>query len=109
VNGSVREVFWNAGVIGRPLWLPESEKVLIDVDDPTGRGQLWTVTFPQGQRRRVRNVLANWGIGIAATRVAEKGAAIQWSLSANIWESAAANPTPAKQITSRELPLVAAV
>jgi WD40 repeat protein len=40
IDGSVREVFWNAGVIGRPQWLPEGDKVLVDVDDPTGRGPI---------------------------------------------------------------------
>jgi DNA-binding winged helix-turn-helix (wHTH) protein/Tol biopolymer transport system component len=109
VDGNVREVFWNAGVIGRPLWLPESDKVLVDVDDSTGRGQLWTIPFPHGERRRVTNDLANWGIRIGTTRDARKVAAIQWSVSANIWESAAANPSEARQITSGEMPIVAAV
>jgi DNA-binding winged helix-turn-helix (wHTH) protein/Tol biopolymer transport system component len=109
VDGSVREVFWNAGVIGRPLWLPEGDKVLVDVDDSTGRGQLWTITFPQGERRRVTNDLANWGIRIDTTRDARKVAAIQWSLSANIWEGVGANPSEAGQITFGETPIVAAV
>jgi DNA-binding winged helix-turn-helix (wHTH) protein/Tol biopolymer transport system component len=109
LDGSVREVFWNAGVIGRPLWLPESDKVLVDVDDATGRGQLWTITFPQGKRGRVTNDLANWGIRIDTTRDARNVAAIQWSLSANIWEGVAANPSEAKPVTSGETPLVAAV
>jgi DNA-binding winged helix-turn-helix (wHTH) protein/Tol biopolymer transport system component len=109
VDGSVREVFWNAGVIGRPLWLPESDKVLVDVDDSTGRGQLWTITFPQGERRRVTNDLANWGIRIDTTRDASKVAAVQWSLSANIWEGLAANPSDARQITFGQLSIVAAV
>lgn len=109
VNGSVREVLWNAGVIGRPLWLPEGDKVLVDVDDSTGRGQLWTITFPQGERRRVTNDLANWGIRIDSTRDARKVAAVQWSLSANIWEGSATNPSEARQITFGEMPMVAAV
>jgi eukaryotic-like serine/threonine-protein kinase len=109
VDGSVREVFWNAGVIGRPLWLPESDKVLVVMDDPTGRGQLWTITLPQGERRRVTNDLANWGIRIDTTRDASKVAAVQWSLSANLWEVTAANPSQAKQITSGEMPVVGAV
>jgi eukaryotic-like serine/threonine-protein kinase len=108
LDGRVREVLWNAGVIGRPLWLPEGDKVLVDVDDATGRGQLWTITFPQGERRRVTNDLANWGIRIDATHDARKVAAIQWSLSANIWEGVAANPSEARPITSGETPLVAA-
>jgi eukaryotic-like serine/threonine-protein kinase len=109
VEGKVREVSWNAGVIGRPLWLPEGDKVLVDLDDPTGRGQLWTISISQGERRRVTNDLANWGIAIDTTRDSTKVAAVQWSLSANIWEGAAANPSAAKPITSGEMPLVAAV
>jgi DNA-binding winged helix-turn-helix (wHTH) protein/Tol biopolymer transport system component len=108
-DGSVREVFWNAGVIGRPLWFPEGDKVLVDVDDPTGRGQLWTVSVPEGERRRVTNDLANWGIRIDTTRDSKSVAAVQWSLSATIWEGAAANPSDARQITSGEMPVVAAV
>jgi eukaryotic-like serine/threonine-protein kinase len=109
VYGRVREVFWNAGVIGRPLWLPEGDKVLVEVDDPTGRGQLWTVSIPQGERRRVTNDLANWGIRIDTTRDSKRAAAVQWSLSANIWEGAAASPSAAQPITAGEMPLVAAV
>jgi len=108
-DGRITEVFWNAGVIGRPQWLPEGDKVLVDVDDPTGRGQLWTVSVPQGQRQRVTNDLANWGIRIDATRDSSKVVAVQWSLSANIWESAAANPSGEVPITSGEMPLVAVV
>ncbi len=109
VDGSVREVFWNAGVIGRPLWLPEGDKVLVEIDDPTGRGQLWTVSVPGGERRRVTNDLANWGIRIDTPRDSKSVVAVQWSVSANIWESGAANPSAAKPITSGEMPLVAAV
>ena len=108
-DGSVREVFWNAGVIGRPQWLPEGDKVLVDVDDPTGRGQLWTVSVSQGERQRVTNDLANWGIRIDATRDSRKVVAVQWSLSANIWAGTAANPSVAKPITSGDMPLVAVV
>ena len=108
-DGSVREVFWNAGVIGRPQWLPAGDKVLVDVDDPTGRGQLWTVSVPQGVRQRVTNDLANWGIRIDATRDSSKVVAVQWSLSADIWEGAAANPSATKPITSGGMPLVAVV
>jgi DNA-binding winged helix-turn-helix (wHTH) protein/Tol biopolymer transport system component len=109
VDGSVREVFWNAGVIGRPLWFPEGNKVLVVVDDATGRGQLWTITLPQGERRRVTNDLANWGIRIASARDATKVAAVQWSLSANLWDVTAANPSQPRQITFGETPEVGAV
>ena len=108
-DGRITEVFWSAGVIGRPQWLPEGDKVLVDVDDPTGRGQLWTVSVPQGERQRITNDLANWGIRIDATRDSSKVVAVQWSLSANIWEGAAANPSAAKPLTAGAMPLVAVV
>ena len=108
-DGRVREVFWNAGVIGRPQWLPEGDKVLVDVDDPTGRGQLWTVSISNGKRQRVTNDLANWGIRIDTTHDSNKVVAVQWSLSANVWESESTNLSAAKPVTSGEMPLVAAV
>lgn len=109
VDGGVREVFWSAGLIGRPLWLPNGDEVLVVVDEPTGRGQIWTITIPRGERRRVTNDLANWGMRIDTTRDAKKAAAIQWSLSANLWEVTAANPSQARQITFGEMPTVGAV
>lgn len=107
-NGTVQEVFWNPGVIGRPVWLPESNKVLIEIDDASGRGQLWAVTVPQSERRRVTNDLANWGIRIDSTSDAKNVVAVQWSLSANLWRVEAAKPYAAHQITSGETPMIAA-
>ncbi|MGA7635003.1 MAG: winged helix-turn-helix domain-containing protein, partial [Terriglobales bacterium] len=80
LEGSVREVFWHAGVIGRPLWLPDSKTVLIELDDSAGRGQLWTVSPKGGKQKRITNDLANWGLRIEATRDAQTVSAIQWSV-----------------------------
>jgi DNA-binding winged helix-turn-helix (wHTH) protein/dipeptidyl aminopeptidase/acylaminoacyl peptidase len=107
-DGSLREVIRNKGVIGRPLWAPDSHSVLVVIDDVTGRGQLWNVSIPQGERRRLTTDLANWGTVIDATRDARTVAAIQWALSANIWEAPGSNPTDAHQITFGEVPIVAA-
>jgi Tol biopolymer transport system component/DNA-binding winged helix-turn-helix (wHTH) protein len=107
-DGSVREVIRSKGVIGRPLWAPDSHSVLVVIDDVTGRGQLWSVSIPQGERQRLTTDLANWGIVIDATRDARTVAAVQWALSANIWEAPGSNPTDAHQITFGEVQIVAA-
>jgi Tol biopolymer transport system component len=109
LDGSVRKVFWHAGVIGRPLWLPDSKTVLIELDDSAGRGQLWTVSLEGGKQKRITNDLANWGLRIEATRDAQTVSTIQWSVVANLWSAPAANLSKMQQITDRKLPMIAAV
>ncbi len=109
LDGSVREVFWHAGVIGRPLWLPDSQTVLVELDDLAGRGQLWTVSLEGGKHKRITNDLANWGLRIEATRDAQTVSAIQWSVVANLWSAPAANLLKMRQITDGKLPMTAAI
>ena len=109
LDGSVREVFWHAGVIGRPLWLPDSKTVLVELDDLAGRGQLWTVSLEGGKHKRITNDLANWGLRIEATRDAQTVSAIQWSVVANLWSGPAANLLKMRQITDGKLPMTAAI
>ena len=109
LNGTVRQVFWHPGVIGRPLWLPDSETALAELDDPAGQGQLWAISLREGKKRRITNDLANWGIRIEATRDAHTVSAIQWSVVANLWLAPAANLLKTRQITDGKLPMIAAV
>jgi len=109
VDGKVREILWRAQLIGRPFWLPQGNTALIELDDSNGRGQLWTVSFPGGEARRVTNDLANWGIRIDATHDAKTIAAIQWSLVANLWAIPGANFSKLRQITDGGIPMIAAV
>jgi eukaryotic-like serine/threonine-protein kinase len=109
IDGSVREVLWHAGVIGRPIWLPDSKTVLIELDDSTGRGQLWTVSLTSGKQERITNDLANWGIRVDATRDAHTISAIQWSVKADLWSTSIMNLAKIQQITNSGMPMVAAV
>jgi Tol biopolymer transport system component len=109
VDGSMREVIRNQRGIGRPLWLPDSQSVLVAINDSTGRGQLWDVSIRRGDKQRVTNDLANWGTVIDVARDAHRVTAVQWTLSANIWEATGSNPTDAHQITFGEVPIVASL
>lgn len=109
LDGSVREIFWRPSAVGRPLWLPDSKTVLIELDDSTGLGQLWIVSLRGGKERRITNDLANWGIRIDATRDAQTVSAVQWSVAANLWSAPVTKLSQTQQITNGELPMVAAV
>lgn len=109
LDGSVREVFWQLGAIGRPLWLPDSKTVLVALDDATGLGQLWTVSLQGGKQKRITNDLANWGIRMEAAHNAQIVSAIQWSVVANLWSAPATNPSKFQAITNGGIPMVAAV
>jgi Tol biopolymer transport system component/DNA-binding winged helix-turn-helix (wHTH) protein len=108
-DGSVREVFSHPGAIGRPLWLPDSETVLAELDGSTGLGQLWAIPLRRGKETRVTNDLANWGLRIDATHDAQTVSGIQWSVVANLWSAPITNLSKTRQITDGELPMIAAV
>jgi Tol biopolymer transport system component/DNA-binding winged helix-turn-helix (wHTH) protein len=108
-DGSVREVFWHPGVIGRPQWLPDSETLLVELDGSTGLGQLWAISLRRGKEKRITNDLANWGLRIDATHDAETVSAIQWSVAANLWSAPVTNLSKTRQITDGGLPMIAAV
>lgn len=109
VDGSVREVLWHPGVIGRPLWLPDSETILAELDGSAGLGQLWAISLRGGKEKRVTNDLANWGLRIDATHDAQTVSGIQWSVVANLWSAPITNLSKTRQITDGELPMIAAV
>ena len=108
-DGAVREVMWYPGVIGRPLWLPDDRTVLIELDDSTGRGQLWTVSLTGADQKRITNDLSNWGIRVDATRDARTVSAIQWAVEADLWSTSITNLANIRQITRNGMPMVAAV
>ena len=108
-DGSVREAFWHPGVIGRPLWLPDSQTVLAELDGSTGLGQLWAISLHGDKEKRVTNDLANWGLRIDATHDAQTVSGIQWSVVANLGSAPVTNLSKTRQITDGELPMIAAV
>lgn len=108
-DGRIWEVCSHPAVIGRPIWLPDSQTILAALDDSTGAGQLWTISLRRGKERRVTNDLANWGSRIDATRDARTVSDIQWSVVANLWSAPATNLSKIRQLSNGEMAIVAAV
>ncbi len=105
-DGSVHELLSNSSGIGRPLWLPEGDTLFVVMNDKNGRGQLWTISYPKAEIRRVTNDLTNYGTRADLTPDAKTMAAVMGQLVANVWEATEGHLDDAKQITWLALPLV---
>jgi eukaryotic-like serine/threonine-protein kinase len=104
-DGSAQELFSSSGAIGRPLWLPEGDTILLVMNDQNQRGQLWTVSYPKVEVRRVTNDLTDFDTRTDLTADAQTMVAITSHTTSNIWAAPAADLAQAQQITSAALPL----
>jgi Tol biopolymer transport system component len=69
VDGSMREVLSSDALIGRPVWSPEGDTIMITLGDVnTHRRQWWSVSYPQGKLKRITNDLSNYDLILDATR-----------------------------------------
>jgi Tol biopolymer transport system component/DNA-binding winged helix-turn-helix (wHTH) protein len=104
-DGSVRELISNSNAIGRPLWLPEGDTLLLVMNDQNDRGQLWTISYPNAEVRRVTNDLTDYAARTDLTGDGKTMVAITNHPTSNIWVAPAADLSQAQQITSAALPL----
>jgi eukaryotic-like serine/threonine-protein kinase len=84
-NGSVKELYSSAAEIGRPLWLPEGDGLLLVLNDQNEHQQLWTISYPKGVPRLLRSDLTDFDWHIDAKRDLKTVATITTSVVSNIW------------------------
>jgi Tol biopolymer transport system component len=106
-NGDVHEMYSDTRAIGRPLWSPDGDNLLLVMEDQNGRGQLWTISYPEAHVRRVTNDLTNYHIRADLTHDAKSLAVVVDQTVANVWEAPVGRLGEAKQVTSTALPLLA--
>jgi Tol biopolymer transport system component/DNA-binding winged helix-turn-helix (wHTH) protein len=104
-DGTTRELFSSANAVGRPLWLPEGDALLLVMNDQNDRGQLWTISYPNAEVHRVTNDLTDYDPRADLTGDAKTLVAIANHAISNIWIAPAADLSRAQQITSAALPL----
>ena len=104
-DGSVRELYSSSKAIGRPLWLPEGDTMLLVMNDQNERGQLWTISYPNGEVRRVTNDLTDYDTQADLTHDARTMVVISNHPTSDVWVAPAADLSQAQQITSAALPL----
>jgi Tol biopolymer transport system component len=101
-NGGVRELYSGNQAIARPRWLPGGNMLVVPINDPSERTQLWTVSYPAGKTRRLTNDLADYDSDIDTTRDGSMLATVQWTTISNLWTSSPADASNGKQVTSGE-------
>ena len=62
-DGSVREIYSTPNQIGHPCWLPDGSGLMASIGNniyQSLRGQLWFISFPKGEARRLTNDLMDY-------------------------------------------------
>jgi Tol biopolymer transport system component/predicted Ser/Thr protein kinase len=104
-DGSVTTLYSSPDVLGRPVWLPEGDSLLIPIGVPKERRtQLWQVSYPKGEARRFTNDLSNYGVRLDLTRDGKTLAAVDSTQISNIWSVPGGKAALATQVTSGAIP-----
>jgi serine/threonine protein kinase len=100
-DGQRSELYSSNEEIGRPVWMPDGESLIVSVGAPNANlAQLFIVSYPTGERRRFTNDLTNYGVLIDVSHDGKTLAAIQESRISHIWIAPQGQAAQAKQITS---------
>lgn len=83
-------------------WLPKGDGFIINARDesstPEPALQIWRVSYPGGEVRRITNDLNNY-MGIAMAADSDTLMAVEMNWTANLWLAPAENPSSAVQVT----------
>ena len=81
-------------------WLPDGSGLLLVAQEKTGlQDQLWLVTYPGGERRRISNDLMQYrSVSVSADGKSIVGT--QWDESSTLWAAPAGSPDASRQITT---------
>jgi Tol biopolymer transport system component len=100
-DGQRSELYSSSEEIGRPVWMPDGESLIVSVGAPNANlAQLWIVSYPSGERRRFTNDLTNYGVLIDVSHDGRTLAAIQEARISHVWVAPQGQAAQAKQITS---------
>jgi serine/threonine protein kinase/Tol biopolymer transport system component len=95
----VRSLYSSANWIGRPLWLPGGRALLVAMGDRATRGQLWTISYPQGEARQITHDLEDYDNYIGITGGGDSVAAVAVQITSNIFSAPVKDLSHSQQIT----------
>jgi DNA-binding winged helix-turn-helix (wHTH) protein/Tol biopolymer transport system component len=111
-DGSAREIFQSRQMIGRLRWAPDGKGLLTVISETPAShgalggaqqqgGQIWRISYPIGEARRLTNDLANYDpCCLDITAEGKTFTAVQNTIVANIWVAPAQAPDQVTRITS---------
>jgi serine/threonine protein kinase len=102
-TGEVRDLHAFATGARAVAWLPDGHGLLvINIDDQSGRGQIWVVSYPRGETSRFTNDLTDYDLCcLDVTGDGDSLVALQDTTLSDIWVAKGDGSEP-KQITSGE-------
>jgi DNA-binding winged helix-turn-helix (wHTH) protein/Tol biopolymer transport system component len=104
-DGNVRELFSSDHGIGRPIWLPSGDNLLLPRYDVTSRhSQLWNISFPQGVPHRFTHDMSDYLTSLDLTQDGETLAAITGTVQSQVWTAPATQLMNGRVIGPREPP-----
>jgi Tol biopolymer transport system component len=105
-DGSVREIYSTPNQIGHPCWLPDGSGFLAPIGNNIYQflgGQLWFISFPKGQARRLTNDLTDYGLdSLGLTQDGRTLVDIAQARVSELWIAPAGDTTKAKQVTRND-------
>ena len=106
-DGRIRELYSPNAAIGRPVWLPSGDTILVpQYDRISNRTQLWTVSFPSGAARRFTHDISDYSMDLDLTNDGRTLAAITGAVQSQIWAGSFPVDTRSmKQITNGDPPI----
>ena len=85
------------------VWLPDGSGLLLDALPKSGAAlQLWVLTYPGGEVRRVSNDLSDY-LSVAISSDGRTVASVQRTITSDVWIAPASAPDKAQQVTSGRL------
>ena len=101
-DARVHSIYKVRSTIGRIRWLPDGTGLLAVIRDPTqGRGQVWYISYPNGEARRVTNDVADYDLGeLDLTRDGKSLVTVESTISSDLWVVPGGDAAHARQITS---------
>jgi eukaryotic-like serine/threonine-protein kinase len=98
-----RQLYAGNGDVGRPQWLPDGSGVLLPMraEGPGNQGQLWTVSFPGGERQRLTNDLTDYNLSwVDLTRDGSAIVTVESTVALELWSSPNGDAARSTQLTS---------
>jgi DNA-binding winged helix-turn-helix (wHTH) protein/Tol biopolymer transport system component len=104
-DGAVREIYSDKTPFGHPVWLSEQELLLVRNEPASQRGELWTISYPNGKALRFTNDLTDYEGPLDIAGDQKTVVAVAVTAVVNVWQADVDNPSVARQITFAQLPM----
>lgn len=109
-DGNQRALYSGDGEVGRPLWLPGGDGMVVTLHEPDSqRAQMWMIPFPSGQRERITNDLSNYDLTPDMTADGKNLVVVEHTQVSNIWANSSADTSRLQQITFGESAMLEAI